>query len=148
MQDTNPQSDETAPDIAKILGWGGVAPFILCGAAAQSGERVLVLYGVLGGTTYAAVILSFLGAVHWGLAMRDNRHHGWYIWSIIPSLLAWATLMVFDIQIRLLVLIPLFTLAWAIDRIASKQGLIPAWYMQLRTGLTIGAVVGLILMGV
>lgn len=147
---TNParQDGETAPEITKILGWGGVAPFILCGAAAQSGERVLVLYGLVGGTSYAAMILSFLGAVHWGLAMRDDRHYGWYIWSIAPALMGWATLLVFDIQIRLMALIPLFTLAWAIDRIAAKQGLIPPWYMQLRTGLTIGAIAGLALMAI
>ena len=148
MQTPDQNTGQTAPDMAKILGWGGVAPFILCGAAAQSGERVLVLYGLLGGTTYAAMILSFLGAVHWGLAMRDDRHHGWYIWSIAPALLGWATLLVFDIQIRLLALIPLFTLAWAVDRMATKQGLMPDWYMQLRTGLTVGAIVGLLLMAI
>ncbi len=134
------------PDMPRWLGWGGVVPFILCGAAAQSDSNALVLYGLLGGTSYGAVILTFLGAVHWGLAMGDDRPHSWYIWSITPALLAWATLLVFDVDIRLMALIPLFTLAWGVDRIASKNGLIPDWYMQLRNGLTAGAVLGMILM--
>jgi len=40
-------------------------------------------------------------------------------------------------------LMPLFALTWSVDRQAATRGLIPAWYMQLRTILTIGAVTSL-----
>jgi hypothetical protein len=35
-------------------------------------------------------------------------------------------------------------LAWSVDRQASLQGLIPAWYMQMRHILTAGATVSLL----
>jgi hypothetical protein len=38
---------------------------------------------------------------------------------------------------------PLFGLAWSVDRQAANRGLIPAWYMRLRTLLTVGAVTSL-----
>ena len=135
-----------APLIPKILGWGGVIPFILCGVASRSGDPDLMLYGLYGGTNYAAVILSFLGAVHWGLAMGSKRSDGWFIWSITPALLAAASLLIFDAQMRVWTLIPLFVMAWGVDYSAARQGLVPDWYMPLRTGLTLGAIVGLGLM--
>lgn len=132
---------ETIPQTPLILGCAGVIPFGLAAISAHSGVTVLVLYGLLGGTTYAAIILTFLGAVHWGLAMRDDRHPAWYVWSITPALLAWATLLIFDVELRLLGLIPLYGLAWSVDRQAFIKGLIPSWYMRLRHGLTAGAVI-------
>jgi hypothetical protein len=38
---------------------------------------------------------------------------------------------------------PLFVLTWSVDRQAASRGLIPDWYMRLRTILTIGAVTSL-----
>jgi hypothetical protein len=137
MNDTS----ETMPQVPLFLGWAGVIPFGIAAIGAHSGISALVLYGLLGGTTYAAIILSFLGAIHWGLAMHDDRHPAWYVWSITPALLAWATLLVFDVELRLLGLIPLHGLAWSVDRQAFLKGLIPAWYMRLRHGLTAGAVI-------
>ena len=137
MNDTS----KTMPQVPLFLGWAGVIPFGIAAIGAHSGISVLVLYGLLGGTTYAAIILSFLGAIHWGLAMHDDRHPAWYVWSITPALLAWATLLVFDVELRLLGLIPLYGLAWSVDRQAYLKGLIPAWYMRLRHGLTAGAVI-------
>lgn len=134
------------PPIAHLLGLGGVIPFIASGIAVHTNNADLVLYGFVGGTSYAAVILTFLGAVHWGLAMSDDRPSRWFIWSITPSLLAWASLLIFDVDLRLYALVPLFGLAWGVDRIAANQQLIPEWYMRLRTRLTIGALFGLLLM--
>ena len=136
----------TIPPMAQLLGWGGVIPFLGCGLAVHTNNADLVLYGFVGGTSYAAVILTFLGAVHWGLAMSDNRPQGWFIWSTTPSLLAWASLLIFDVDLRLYALVPLFGLAWCVDRIAANQQLIPVRYMRLRTRLTIGAIAGLLLM--
>ena len=51
-----------------------------------------VLYASL---DYAAVILAFMGAIHWGLAMRDRSGAGAgpYLWGVTPSLLAWLALL-------------------------------------------------------
>jgi hypothetical protein len=43
---------------------------------------------------YAAVIVSFLGGIHWGLAMPQGRPRlGLLVWGVLPSLLAWAGLL-------------------------------------------------------
>ena len=131
------------PKIPYFLGWAGLVPFGSAALVTHSGIDAFVLYGFLGGTAYGAVILSFLGAVHWGLAMREDRSPRWYVWSITPALLGFATLLIFDVEIRTVALIPLFSLTWLIDRLAFKHGLVPDWYMRLRTILTAGAIISL-----
>ena len=44
---------------------------------------------------YGATILSFLGAIHWGLALRDPTDPpvAMLMWSVMPSLAAWAALL-------------------------------------------------------
>ena len=128
-------------NVPSILGWAGLVPFGLAALGTHSGPEALVRYGFLGGTAYGAVILSFLGAVHWGLAMRDDRSPYWYLWSITPALFGFASLLVFDVEMRVLALIPLFVLVWSVDRQAGNRGLIPNWYMRLRSKLTAGAVI-------
>ena len=133
----------SSPDMPKFLGWAGLVPFGLAALGTHSGIDALVSYGFLGGTAYGAVILSFLGAVHWGLAMQGDRSSYWYIWSITPALCGFASLLLLDIEMRVLALIPLFALTWSVDRQAAKHGLIPNWYMRLRSMLTAGAVISL-----
>ena len=140
----NNQAPRSAiPDMPCLLGWGGLIPFGLAALGTHSGVDALVLYGFIGGTTYGAIILSFLGAVHWGLAMQGDRSPFWYVWSISPALMGFASLLIFDANLRLLALIPLFVLTWSVDRQAANRGLIPAWYMRLRNILTTGAVISL-----
>ena len=126
-----------------FLGWAGLIPFALAALGAHSKIEGLVLYSFLGGTTYAAVILSFLGAIHWGLAMQDDRNSYWYVWSVIPALLGFCSLLILDDEIRIASMIPIFFLVWAVDRRAYKQGLMPNWYITLRTILTFGAIISL-----
>ena len=133
----------SSPDMPSFLGWAGLVPFGLAAVGTHSGIDTLVPYGFLGGTAYGAVILSFLGAVHWGLAMQDDRSPYWYVWSITPALFGFASLLLLDVEMRVATLIPLFALAWFVDRKAANHGLIPNWYMRLRSKLTAGAVISL-----
>ena len=133
----------SSPDIPRFLGWAGLVPFGLAALGTHSGIDTLVPYGFLGGTAYGAVILSFLGAVHWGLAMQDDRSPYWYVWSITPALFGFASLLLLDVETRVATLIPLFALAWSVDRKAANHGLIPNWYMRFRSMLTAGALISL-----
>ena len=133
----------STPDMPRFLGWAGLFPFGLATLGTHSGIDALVLYGFLGGTAYGAVIISFLGAVHWGLAMQDDRSPYWYVWSITPALFGFASLLLFDVEIRIIALISLFVLVWSVDHQAANHGLIPNWYMRLRSMLTAGAVISL-----
>ena len=138
------QQQQDTPEMAVWLGYSGLVPFAICAAAAHGGTPTLAAYGLIGAANYGAVILSFVGAIHWGLAMQDDRHIYWFSWSVTPALLAWVAVSVLDVRLSILALVPAFTLAWSVDRQAFQRGLLPAWYMRLRHILTAGAVVGLL----
>ncbi|MDI1238735.1 MAG: DUF3429 domain-containing protein [Polaromonas sp.] len=84
-----------APDtVARALGLAGLLPF-LAGAGmlwwGDPGWRPLAGTALV---AYAALIASFLGGIHWGLAMRGSplrsRH---LVWGVLPSLAGWAGLL-------------------------------------------------------
>ena len=131
-------------NMAKLLGFGGLVPFAGCAAVVYAGSPSASMVALFANAVYGAIILSFIGAVHWGLTMREDRSPYWYVWSIIPAILGWLSIVLLDIQICLLALAIAFTLAWSVDRQASLRGLIPAWYMQMRHILTAGATISLL----
>ena len=137
-------NSEIYPLLAKLIGFGGLIPFVGCAVLMYAGNTGASIIALFASAVYGAVILSFVGAVHWGLAMHEDRSSYWYVWSIIPAILGWLAIVLLDIQISLLALAIAFTLAWSVDRQASLQGLIPAWYMQMRHILTVGATISLL----
>jgi hypothetical protein len=130
--------------IARLMGFGGLVPFIGCAALMFSGSPGLGIVAVFANAVYGGMILSFVGAVHWGLAMREDRSPYWYVWSITPALLGWLAIVLLDIRISLLALSVAFTLAWSVDRQAHMRQLVPDWYMHMRHILTVGATVSLL----
>lgn len=81
--------------MAKVLGYMGLIPFIGLGAATWllvGSARAQAQFTLL---AYGATILSFLGAIHWGLAMRDRLDPSprWLIWGVAPSLVGWVAIV-------------------------------------------------------
>ena len=79
-----------------LLGYSGLVPFIGLSAASwllDGQQQAQVLFALL---AYGATILSFLGAIHWGLALREPLapSAGLLVWGVAPSLLAWVALMI------------------------------------------------------
>ena len=137
-------NSEIYPQLAKLMGFGGIIPFVGCAVLMYAGNTEASIIALFASAIYAAVILSFVGAVHWGLTMREDRSTYWYVWSVIPAIMGWLAVVLLDIKISLLALAVAFTIAWSVDRQASLQGLIPAWYMQMRHILTAGATISLL----
>lgn len=129
---------------ATIMGFGGVVPFVGCAVLMYSGSPSVSIVALFANAVYAAVILSFVGAIHWGLAMRKDRSPAWYAWSVVPALIGWAAIILLDIRVSLLALAIGFTLSWSVDRQAHLRGLIPDWYMRMRHMLTAGATLSLL----
>ncbi|MEC8205277.1 MAG: DUF3429 domain-containing protein [Pseudomonadota bacterium] len=134
---------DSIPPLAMLMGCGGLVPFFLCAGAAHSGVALwsgiaLVICGI-----YGAIILSFIGAVHWGLALKGDRSPLWFVWSVVPALYAWQPVVFLDTRMALLALVPGFLVSWSVDRRATAAGLLPAWYMRLRHMLTLGATLAL-----
>ena len=84
-------------------------------------------------TVYAAVILSFIGAVHWGLAM--NGAHTLARWqlglSVAPALAAWLLLVTLPPWSALIGLGVAFLVVLAGDLLAIKYGLAPTGYARI-----------------
>ena len=137
-------NSEIYSQLPKLIGFGGLIPFVGCAALMYAGNTGASIIALFASAVYGAVILSFVGAVHWGLTMRGDRSPYWYVWSITPAIMGWSAIVLLDVKISLMALAVAFTLAWSVDRQASLNGLIPPWYMQLRHILTTGATVSLL----
>ncbi|HYC02238.1 MAG TPA: DUF3429 domain-containing protein [Azospirillaceae bacterium] len=128
---------------ARLLGYAGLIPFAAGALACWLDPAWLPWAPDYALAAYGAVILSFVGAVHWGRlvapgAARDPHAAGWFVWSNVPALLGWAALLL-PAAARLALLIAALALAWAVDRHAFATGRYPAWFARLRTHLTLGA---------
>lgn len=132
-------SPQPIPNAVVWLGYGGLAPFVaLAGASLLAPEHRSLWSPAL--IAYGAVILSFVGALHWGIAMtapqmpaRQRTIH--YVWSVIPALLAWPTPLM-PIAGGALMLILGFVAHLVLDFSLVRTTPVPAWYLPLRLQLT------------
>ena len=123
---------------AAWMGYLGLLPFLIGGFGLWVGPSWL------GGwlAAYGAVILAFVGAIHWGLAMTEsNPAPERFYASVLPALVGWGALLLPRL-IGLPVLIVGFV-AWRIWEHRVGQASMPRWFRRLRTLLTLGAVLGL-----
>jgi hypothetical protein len=87
---------------------------------------------------YAAVIATFVGAVHWGLALRTSGprevNNIQLLWSICPAVAAWLIVVALDRAQALAAMAILMALCLGVDwllRIKDKDA-IPRWYFLMR----------------
>lgn len=146
----HPFDAEKPPRLALLLGYAGLIPFV-SGALGiwiiPLGWRPFVLSALL---DFAAVILAFMGAIHWGLAMRaevtDERAHMQLGLSVVPPLLGWLAIASgLPIGVTLPIFLVAFTALYWADLRAVKLGLAPRWYRRLRTPLTVAVTLSLLL---
>lgn len=72
------------------LGYAGLLPFV--GMALLLWvlpEPDLQIWVATAMASYGALIVSFLGGIHWGAAWHTDGAHRHAIWGIVPSLLGW-----------------------------------------------------------
>jgi uncharacterized membrane protein len=133
MNQTNPRSP-------LLLGYSGlipiVIPTILLFVDIQRWHIWLHLL-----LSYAAIILSFIGALHWAYAMTLSQltpaqRRNTFVWSVIPALVAWVALSLNPFYALLLMAV-FFVLAFVRDYGLAKLVELPRWYMPLRLHLTI-----------
>lgn len=76
---------------ARLLGYAGLLPFVLGATLVWVVNEEAHPHALAMLTLYAAVIVSFLGGIHWGLAMQAATEGGdaRLLWGVVPSLMAW-----------------------------------------------------------
>lgn len=113
---------------AYLLGLAGLIPFVALTAMMFHSASISLFL------TYSAVILSFLGGIHWGFALQQPE------WantrrislSMLPSLTAWLALALSP-QVAIVLLLVTYSLWWIYD---IKQ-LSNMSYRRLRRCLTL-----------
>ncbi len=142
------------PRPAFWLGLAGLIPFAAGAVAVWALPRAWDDFAQFILMAYAACILSFMGAVHWGLAMAGTGvggpgpaggdSHAGMTWtrtggSVVPPLLGWLSLLMAPLPGLILLLAGFVGLYWA-DVQAIRLGQAPTWYLPLRRLLTAGVV--------
>lgn len=100
---------------------------------------------------YGAVILSFLGGVHWGRALYEpdpELQTRDYVLSVLPSIFGWCCLLLPLASVGVLLLILGYIWQVTIDLNAVRQNILPSWFGRLRMLLTGGAILSLLIGGV
>lgn len=139
------------PRMPQMLGFAGTLPF-LAGALVTTiapdpylAAKATQLYG--------ASVLSFLGGVHWGIALREPIEKSAlmaltslpardFFVSVVPSLLAWSAALA-PPHPGLSVLASSFAVLFVYDRIRlAPPSSVPTWYLRLRSPLSIAAAGG------
>ena len=134
------KTDEAGPSLwARRLGLGGLIPFVGLATALWvqwPADGALVRAALLG---YGATIASFLGAIHWGLVMRDGAVQPVppLLWGVVPSLLAWLALLLGP-ALGLLLITALLWACLAVDRVLYPRYRLQAW-LPMRWRLTVVA---------
>ncbi len=143
MQETLKPLDLKVPALPAILGYAGLIPFVVLGVGmwfVPSSQQEILNKALL---SYAACILAFMGAIHWGLAMTAHANSMQLGLSVLPALLAWLALNS-ALTWSYSILIIGFVLLCFADSISTRQRNLPNWYPRLRVPLTLIVVVSLI----
>ena len=128
-----------APAAALWLGYLGLVPF----AASALGVWLDQPGAMAALAGYAAVILSFVGAIHWGLASAarvPSRER--LIASVLPALVAWVALLL--PQPAGVGAMAVAFVAFRVWEQRSEATPMPAWLSRLRSRLTAGATLALL----
>lgn len=135
-------------EFASLLGLGGLIPFMGLALITTSPDPMRVEFAARALTMYAASILTFVGALHWGVLLATPNHRLEksgrlrYLWSVLPSLYAVAATML-PPNWALPALAVGLVIAYAVDvPMYRKQGNLQ-WFLKLRTLLTVVAVLSI-----
>lgn len=131
--------------MVKRLAWlfalAGAGIFAMMTVALLSGQSQVRIPAIAGMVTFAAIVLSYLGGIEGGLALREElatettRATALFL-SIVPSLAAWGVFWLPSPQWQLGASLALFIVVWAADLWLARGGLIPSWFVDLRTAAT------------
>ena len=124
------------PAPAAWLGAAGALPFLAAVVLVLAAGPETGAWAALAVRAYGAVILSFMGGIHWGLAMAQ----GGTSWArlglaVLPALLGWMALLL-PLPFGLPLLAAAFAVLLAGDLQAVRAGLAPGWYPRLRWPLS------------
>lgn len=134
------------PPMALVLTGLGAVPFIGLALVAILTKEMTQIQALEGLTAYAAVVLSFLGGIHWGFALAPGANRPparQLLMGVVPAAAAWAATTL-DGRSGFLVLALSFAAMLLLDMSAAQSGAVPRWYPRLRIPSTVLAVLAML----
>jgi hypothetical protein len=130
------------------LGYAGLIPFFLMTLGVWTADATWIGDFVKGQLAYAMVILSFLGGVHWGVALLSNTlpeeiSRRALTWGVTPSLIAWCATLFSGFGFA--VMMAGFIAALQVDKQLYAAYGMPDWLIPMRKRLTTVVVLLLLL---
>lgn len=117
----------TVPAAALRLGYAGLIPFVAGALLVWLVRPEAHPYVTLGLSAYAALIVCFLGGIHWGLAMRmPAPPQSLFVWGVLPSAPAWAAVMM-PPNAGLVIHAVMLIVCYLVDRHVYPQHGLAAW---------------------
>jgi hypothetical protein len=122
---------------AKWLGYAGLIPFVIFSIGSWT-SLPLVADSTQMLITYAAIIMAFMGAIHWGLSLAsiDANQSKHLVASNATALAAWSALLLPQI-FALILLTTGFLLLLGYDLTVARARTFPDWYVTMRIRLTL-----------
>jgi hypothetical protein len=141
------------PRLAIRLGYAGLLPQAAALAIVLGGDPAWRFTALALGYAYAALIVSFLGGLWWGLAAQALSPVPRWVWvaAVLPSLVAlasaipWATGDAWPGPSLGLLGVTLIA-SLIVDRKLVTAALAPAWWLRLRMPLSLG--LGVLTLGI
>ncbi|HEX6635316.1 MAG TPA: DUF3429 domain-containing protein [Usitatibacter sp.] len=123
---------------------GSVILAALTAALFSSGSHIRIP-AITGLVTFCAIVLSYLGGIESGLALRGDTgseatRAAALVLGIVPSLAAWGVLWLPSPHWQVGASLALFVAVWAAELWLARHGLVPAWFVDMRTAVTAAAV--------
>lgn len=139
--------DAAAERLGRVLVFAGFIPFAalafwLYGIAPDHPWRqgTIVLL-----TAYGAVVLSFLGGIRWGLALRGREGDGTadLTLGVVPPLVGWIAIVV-PAPLNFVLLAVAFAAQGAWDSLTLASDDAPDWFRRIRIQMTVLVVAALV----
>jgi hypothetical protein len=90
----SPPSLPALPPHVLRLAYAGLIPFVMGAFLVWIVHAEAHPYATLALSAYAAVIVSFLGGVHWGIGFQmADPPPSLFTWGVVPSLVAWLAVL-------------------------------------------------------
>jgi hypothetical protein len=127
--------------LAWLFALAGALVIVALTAALLSSETRIRIPAITALVTFVAVVLSYLGGIEAGLALNDRGSDAatraiTLSLSLLPSAAAWGVLWLPSTQWQLGAAIAMFVFTWAADLWLARRGLVPSWFVDLRTAAT------------
>ncbi|MFZ9196520.1 MAG: DUF3429 domain-containing protein [Burkholderiales bacterium] len=136
---------------AWAFGLAGLIPFVFLAGIIVAGPVHWYAASQALLTQYGALILSFVGALHWAYAVQQGVKGGeaWlrFGYSVLPALVAWLALQ-FPLGLGMQILAMSLMACLVVDLAWLKMTVLPVWFIRLRAILTIGGSASLLMASV